>query len=710
MIAQDAALRAMLASDARVFWAGKIPPLARMQASEHILDPSHDFRMPPTFHQSFQLVYLVERDLGTIKAWPLVVDEALRLLAPGGVLIIRMTNTKFCSIFELKNQLYMWGDIVPQFEFIDDDGATQFAVKNTRTTSRAMGVESFSFGVITDGKRQSQLFAFIASVLALDHPATYIAEILVCGPPCIEANVCAAFPKVVFIADTNEFVEQGWITRKKNQIVDHARYENLIIAHDRYTINADFITRLQEFGGDFSFLVCRQLRPDGRRFPDWVALGCEWSWSPPAMLEYGDWTRNMYINGGIMIAKTQHLKNTRWNELLFWNQAEDVELTRRLRSEGHVPRLARAVTVCSTVTRDGTMESFEPMASLPDRYHVSGPPAANGEIHTPSLPYAQHVHFGHRWGRAAAEMGVYVGSAFAVTDDGLHLEAGAFGEIAFLLADRPTSTLELWLIVAADTASFEVMVNDIVQHAVKIAPALLRIDIPVECFALSRVCRVHVRSHMVPLLVGGLKIQPTGWTLGVPLPVTRESARMVVTRANVFAALDGASLCVCDLQTLTRGARRFAVVLPTDRQSQQDLAPFLTALRRHARSDAVIRILSSAGTQFPSVGFELQTIDWQRFAAEAPYLLQCIADLNTFAPELLVNGFGARTLLSDVLVLESNAVGVIGFERRSYELAADEQDFSRPKYTRLIDETSDGAADALIHALDLSADVVMATR
>ncbi len=710
MIAQDAALRAMLASDARVFWAGKIPPLARMQASEHILDPSHDFRMPPTFHQSFQLVYLVERDLGTIKAWPLVVDEALRLLAPGGVLIIRMTNTKLCSIFELKNQLYMWGDIVPQFEFIDEDGATQFAVKNTRATPRPMGAESFSFGVITDGKRQGQLFAFIASVLALDHSAAYIAEIVVCGPSCIATDVCAAFPNVVFVADTNEFVEQGWITRKKNQIVDHARYENLIIAHDRYTINTDFITRLQEFGGDFSFLVCRQLRPDGRRFPDWVALGCEWSWSPPAILEYGDWTRNLYINGGIMIAKTQHLKDTRWNELLFWNQAEDVELTRRLRSQGHVPRLARAVTVCSTVTRAGTMESFEPMPSLPDRYHVSGPPAANGEIHTPSLMFAQQVRFGHRWGRAAAEMGVYVDSAFTVTADGLRLDAGVFGEIAFMLADRPTSTVELWLSVSGHSDSLAVMVNDIAQHAVAISPALLRIDISKECFALTRVCRLHVRSNTAPLAVGGLKMQPAGWTLGVPLPVTRESARTIVTHANVFAALDGASLCVCDLQTLARGAQRFAVVLPTDRQSQQDLTPFLTALRRHARPDAIIRILSDACAELPSVGFELQNIDWQRFAAEAPYLLQCIADLNAFAPELLVNGFSSRTLLSDVLMLESNAVGVIGFERRSYELAADEQDFSRPKYTRLIEETNGGAADALIRALDLSADVHSVTQ
>jgi len=63
-----------------------------------------------------------------------------------------------------------------------------------------------------------------------------------------------------------------------------------------------------------------------------------------------------------------------------------------------------------------------------------------------------------------------------------------------------------------------------------------------------------------------------------------------------------------------------------------------------------------------------------------------------------------------VLVLESNAVGVIGFERRSYELAADEQDFSRPKYTRLIEETSGGVADALIRALDLSADVQLVTQ
>ncbi len=710
MIAQDSALRAMLASGGRVFWAGKLPPLARMQASERILDPVHDFRMPPAYHQSFQLVYLVERDLGTVKAWPLVVDEALRLLAPGGVLIIRMTNTKLCSIFELKHQLFMWGGITPHFESAGEDGSTQFAVKNTRDTPRPMSVERFSFGVITDGKRQNQLFAFIASVFALETTTACVSEVIVCGPSCIATDVCAAFPTVVFVADTSEFVEQGWITRKKNQIVDQARYENLIIAHDRYTINADFITRLQEFGGDFSFLVCRQLRPDGRRFPDWVALGCEWSWSPPAMLEYGDWSRYMYINGGVMIAKTQHLKDVRWNELLFWNQAEDVELTRRLRSQGYVPRLARAVTVCSNVTRAGTMESFEPMPSLPDRYHVSGPPMANGEVHTPSLPYAVPVHFGHRWGRASAELGVYIDPTFAVNADGAQLAKGAFGEIAFLLSAQPTSVVELWLTVVSHSTSLEILVNDIAHHAVAITSTLLRVDISKQCFALSRVLRLHLRSHESPITVVGFKIQPAGWMLGMPLPVTRESARLAVSQSNLFAALDGGSLCVCDVQTLARGARRFAVVLPSDRQSQHELTPFLTALKQHARPDAIIRIVNDVDTVLPDGEFDFQTIDWQRFAVDGPYLLQCIAELNAFAPELVVNGFSSRTLLSDVLMLESNAMGVIGFARRDYELTADEQDFSRPKYTQLIEETNVNAADALMRALDLPADLHAVTR
>ena len=209
----DHSLKQLLAGSAQVFWAGRIPPIPIMQASERILDPDFDFRMPPVFHQNFDLVYLVERDLGRIKAWPLILDEALRLLRPGGILIIRMTNTPLLSIFELKHQLFMWAGIAPHFETTCDDGSTLFAVRNTRDAKRPADLDGYSFGVITDGKRQDQLFAFLKSVAAVRHKDDERVETIVCGPPGIQRETEQAFPSIVFAADDQRFSDQGWITK-----------------------------------------------------------------------------------------------------------------------------------------------------------------------------------------------------------------------------------------------------------------------------------------------------------------------------------------------------------------------------------------------------------------------------------------------------------------------------------------------------------------
>ncbi len=167
----DFELKQYLENAGRVFWAGDLPPLARMVASAAIYDGAADHRLPPELHQSFDLVYLVERDLGRLKTWPLVLDEALRLLAPGGRLVVRMTNTPLCSVFELKHQVFAWGRTRAWFEHTCEDGATLFGVHHDRTERRPASLTGFSFGVITDGRRPEQLAAFLASVRALRRSA-----------------------------------------------------------------------------------------------------------------------------------------------------------------------------------------------------------------------------------------------------------------------------------------------------------------------------------------------------------------------------------------------------------------------------------------------------------------------------------------------------------------------------------------------------------
>jgi len=696
----DTGLTELLTSAERIFWAGRTPPLARMHASEDMLDPARDYRMSADCHQAFDLVYLTERNLGTLKAWPLIVDEALRLLRPGGVLVIRMTNTPLCSVFALKNQLFLWGDMVPYAEFTCADGSTQFAVRNIRTSVRSVSLGGFSFGVITDGSRQAQLFSFLRSVREVRRLEDEPVELLVCGPEAIRGETEALFPELVFVADDGHFAEQGWITHKKNRLVEHASHENLVITHDRYTIEPDFIEGLRKFGGDFALLVCRLVRPDGRRFPDWIALGADWSWATPAMLEYGDFNRYMYVNGSFIIAKKQVLQRLPWNELVFWQQAEDVELTRRMMSAGIVPRLARAAVAVSHMTRPGMMEAFEPVPALADRYLVSGQQVADGEYVTPSLPYAQEVHFGERWGELAARMGVYCNDAWHSDQDGLGLVPGTYGEVSFRLPDHDLRPRELWLTVQT-AGALEVLVNNVAHPTEMVTPSTIRITVATERFSISPVCRVEVRATTSAFRLKGLRVQPADWSLGQRLPVTRELAHEMVNRSTGLAALDGGSLCLGDLPLLVRGARRIAVLVPADLHSLIENARFLTAIREYTRSDTNVRIVADGAVHTLLEGFESQVVDWERFGTEFQYRQGCIGELNAFAPDLIINAFPSRELLPDLIVLSSHALGSLGFERCSYEFKDGAGDLVRIKYSRLLNTPSGSESYALMRALDL---------
>lgn len=705
MTTDATALRSLLTSATRVFWAGASPPLSRMESSNLILDPKADYRMPASFHQAFDLVYLVEKDLGKIKAWPLVVDEALRLLRPGGMLVIRMTNSRLCSIFELKHQLFMWGNLSPEFEFVCDDGAIQFAVKNRAFAPRPTGLDSFSFGVITDGKRQSQLFAFLDSVREMRRRGHQRVEMLVCGPAAIRSEVEARYPGIVMVDDDGEFTAQGWITRKKNQLIARATGENVVIAHDRYTVAPDFLESLHEFGGDFACVVCKQLRPDGRRFPDWVALGSAWSWTAPAMLEYGDWSRHLYINGGIIIAKTALLRSIPWNELLFWNQAEDVELTRRLRAAGHVPRFARGVSATSHVTRHGTMESFEPMPTNADRQLIPGPLHATAEMVTPGLPYATRVVFGAIWNSNAAACGVSHGETWTLRSDGMYLPRGCFGEIAFRLATQPQQAQVVCLALATVPSELQVIVNDEEHPFTIISPGLLQVVIRKERFALSRVLRMHLRTTSKSgMVVKHMHVEPEEWSPGMRLPVSAEAVAQLAQRPELPPTVDGGALVLSDLTLLARGARRIALLMPTDLGDLIKLSGFVSALRAHARPDTIIRIVADAGVHTLFDGFDVQVVQWAKVGQEPDYLHQCVAALNTFAPDIIVNAFPVRPLQTDLFVLECMASGIVGFGSCAYEFRNGTPDTITGKYTRLVfieADATDAVSSTLCHAVGL---------
>jgi hypothetical protein len=173
-------------------------------------------------------------------------------------------------------------------------------------------------------------------------------EIIVCG------NVAVNGPNKIIPFD--ESVKPGWITRKKNLMVEAASNENLVLLHDYFLLNEGFREGFEAFGGSWHVCMCKIFNSDGvSRYRDWVVWddprhGPPWfqfehPWTPPQGLfthgkafippyEYnsdGSNTKHMYISGGAWIAKRSFMKKYPLDERIAHNGAEDIEWCRRWR-------------------------------------------------------------------------------------------------------------------------------------------------------------------------------------------------------------------------------------------------------------------------------------------------------------------------------------------------------------------------------------------
>lgn len=522
----DLPFKDLLAEAKEVFWAGSKPPFPRMRSDERILSPSAGFRLPADYHELFDVVYLSEVDLGTIKEWPLIVDEALRLLAPNGVLVLRMSDSPLLSVFALKHQLFCWGQLTPYFEHQFSDHSRLFAVRNQSPFKRGCSQNrNVSFGVVTDGRKPDQLERFVTSICNLQVGGDQKVEILICGPSNLNLSNYPTSVQISLIPEPEEFREQGWITRKKNLIAGQAAYENLVIVHDRYFFPKDFLLQLDEYGFDFGVLSCKQLTETGERTPDWVTLGKTWNWTPPAMMDYGDWTPYVYINGGIIIGKTSILRKCPWNELLFWMQAEDVELTRRLQNFGYVPKFAQNVTAFSGPLRYGAMEGMEAVPRSREFYWLPDSPAwGSRELSIRGVPPNEVLDFAGKDRQEIAPQGVYLDEAWGGGGAGLELPPNGKGEITFRLAWHPAEETMFELVLKSSRESIRTVSVNGMQVEVECDEGndnYLRLSCTPDVFKFSPVARiVFCSSEHLPLVLSQILVARNSHMLLLPSEAT----------------------------------------------------------------------------------------------------------------------------------------------------------------------------------------------
>jgi len=119
-----------------------------------------------------------------------------------------------------------------------------------------------------------------------------------------------------------------WITRKKNILVQEAKYENIVLMHDYMLLHPDWYKGWVANGEDFDVGMNCVLNMEGTRHSDWIVnmfdvwkLHPEWDWKMwDTSLPYDakGLTKIQYISGGYWVAKKKFMLENPLDESLMW--------------------------------------------------------------------------------------------------------------------------------------------------------------------------------------------------------------------------------------------------------------------------------------------------------------------------------------------------------------------------------------------------------
>lgn len=269
------------------------------------------FRLSPKVkEESLDFVHL-KKFLEKKKFAPILLKETFFILKPGGFLIVNYRPSREINFISMEELL--WWLFKGNYNIIlHKEGSTnRLIIQKKRTIFiRGDSIDKWTFGVITNGDRDDWMEMIIESIKKQKIP-NY--EIIICGKyrkrP--EKNI-----KYIFF---NERADRGWITKKKNLIVEKAKYENLCMIHDRLMLSPNWYQGMRKYGNAFELLGCIQTEKNGNRAGDWLTWGGPlYSFYKIAGLEYKDWDYNTYLSGQLVIIKKSIYQKVLWDETTYW--------------------------------------------------------------------------------------------------------------------------------------------------------------------------------------------------------------------------------------------------------------------------------------------------------------------------------------------------------------------------------------------------------
>lgn len=287
---------------------------------------------------------------GITKYDPILLKEWFYAAKTGASIIIPAANARDLENLENLVKGFYPKQALELERTQDNEDGVAVVRKLKPALAKGDDINSWTFGIITNGRRNEAMERIIRSIHSQQVP-NY--EIIVCGTYFDRKE--KDFTYIHF----TEHDDRGWLTRKKNIVAQAAKYENIIIIHDRMLPDEEWFKGMKHWGNYFDALSCVTLfKAFGKylRAFDWMAHDPKTIKAPvvhnpflraasskdvprPEMaLHYDDWDPRVAMCGSMAILKKSLWEVVPWDEKLFWVNYEDVNISHRITASGGVIR------------------------------------------------------------------------------------------------------------------------------------------------------------------------------------------------------------------------------------------------------------------------------------------------------------------------------------------------------------------------------------
>jgi hypothetical protein len=304
------------------------------QFSEYDLD--HRFRIYnkysiiPESLESVRVDFLIQKE----KLVRYVIKELDILLKVNGIFEINLIDSKnHSSYFLSRDQV--------QYEFsISTDGRYVLTdiekngiylkliyTKKIPILSDYDSINKWSFGIITNGKKLDSVNHLINTIIDQKIPEF---EIIICGPYPTNQNVDYRPIRILSDVELKEDIRFP-ISAKKNKIISDAKFENLCILHDRFSLPSCWFDQMKLYGNYFDYLCLPTLDQFHNRFAvDWMTFGFPLTRRlyRNNSLKYSEWSTDLIIQGGAIVGKSKKMRRYKIDERLHWGELEDLHFSK----------------------------------------------------------------------------------------------------------------------------------------------------------------------------------------------------------------------------------------------------------------------------------------------------------------------------------------------------------------------------------------------